>query len=51
MSNKEKKKKAAIAAVLAYLNEKDENKKKNKWVLLGRKIIMDNNIKVQTKKF
>ncbi len=49
MSKMEKKKKAAIAAVISYLEQKEE-RKVNKWVKLGRVIIMRNNISVQTKK-
>ena len=48
---KNKMKKAAIAAVLSYINLSSKKHKENKWVKLGRIIIMKNNIMVQTKKF
>ena len=46
----DKKKKAAIAAVIAYLEKTEGKEKVNKWVRLGRIIIMNNNQMVQTKK-
>ncbi len=49
MNKKDKKKKAAVAAVLAYLDKTKEQKHENRWVKLGRVIIMRNNIMVQTK--
>ena len=49
MKSNDKKKKAAIAAVMYYLNEKKDEKITNKWVQLGRKINMRNRYLVQTK--
>jgi hypothetical protein len=51
---KNKKLKAAIAGVLQFLKQEEEQKKtKNTslWVLSGRKIIMRNNMLVQRREF
>lgn len=49
MKSNDKKKRAAIVAVMYYLNEKKDEKTSNKWVQLGRKINMRNGNLVQTK--
>ena len=51
---KSKKLKAAIAGVLQFLKQEEEqkkNKKTNLWALAGRKIIMRNNMLVQRRDF
>jgi len=52
--NKHKLTKVAIAAVMAYLQQEELEKKKetiNRWRLSGREIQMDNRQMVQTKVF
>ncbi|MDP8314438.1 MAG: hypothetical protein RAP70_05110 [Candidatus Celaenobacter antarcticus] len=46
---KNKKLRAAIAGVLQFLTQEEENNKqgKNQWVMAGRKMIMHNRILVQ----
>ena len=46
---KKKKLKAAIAGLMAHLDQENEKEKFNKWSYSGRKIIMQNNQLVQTR--
>ena len=51
MDNRAKKKKAAIMAVMAFLEEEDNKKPANNWVRSGREMIMKNRQMAQMKFF
>ena len=52
MDERDRKKKAAIMAVMAFLEEEEKSGKKgNKWVESGREMIMRNRYMAQTKLF